>query len=747
MTRRRRIALVVNSLEGEFSSTLLSATTEIARQKDVEIVAVSGGILDHPEEGHGNFVYNLLGPGNVDGVILATATIGHSTTESRLLRLIENFGVPTVSLGVTLGSFPSLHIDNEHGMHELTNHLIHSHNLRRIAFISGPPSNQESIERQRGVEQALLEHGLELDPDLIVEGTFRQDSGERAIATLFDQRGLSTKDVDAIMCANDDMAIGALDALERRNIRVPRDVALTGFDDVSYAQLLRVPLTTIRQPLSGLVTTAIETILGELSSGTAQATDTSLRSTMITRRSCGCVRRTRETRPSDIVVGTGRPFREAVVARFTNFRRDLDAVVRARLDETREEWDTRLATALATQVEKPYKMTVFVSEVEELLSDIVRRGGSVSRFQDALLNLRRLAMQATSAPDQKLVVDDAFDDALVLASEMSAMAQAKKRYETMLQLRTFNDVTAALLAAPDLSALSRAGAQHLPRVGIESAVISLFGTEPEQLDVHMSFDRTGPQFDTPSFPIGDLAPAHLLSADVCVVLPLSVPGDQLGIAAFEYGAEDGAVYERLRQVISAAVQGARLTQAVEQARQIVALQAITDALTGLYNRRHFFECLDKELAEALAQEQPLSLLVLDLDGFKQVNDEFGHDEGDRLLMRVGKQLLREVRDSDIVARFGGDEFVAVLPNTSTDIAERVANRIVSRLKHARSTDKASMVSASVGVATTGEQIRDAKILFRAADQALLAAKQAGKDQVVVGKAQPSPSESETDRRR
>lgn len=733
MSKRRRLALVVDSFEGEFQSALLNTTIAVAHHHDVDVVAVAGGVIDDPDDSHRNFVYKLLGRETVEGVIFASATVGHRATETQLRGVAEGFELPTVSIGAELPDFQSFLIDNERGMYELVSHLILQHHHERFAFMSGPPANQESVDRQRGLERALDEHGFDLPPELIVEGNFLRESGPRAVAMLLDKRGISPRELDALVCANDEMAIGALDELEHRGIRVPRDIALTGFDDIQYARFLRVPLTTVRQPLSHLVTTAIETVLALIVGDAPPPNEPLLPPEFVSRRSCGCLRRSRETRPSDIIIATDRPFDESVMHHFTNFRRNLDAVVRVRLDEIREDWDRKLAFALARQVEDPYDRSIFLGEAEELLSDILRSGGSVAQFQDALLNLRRLAMQAASSGEQKLAVDDAFDDTLVLASDMSAMAQAKKRYDTLQQMRAFNNVTAALLAAPDLSALSRAGADHLPNVGIHSGVISLFGSDLTQLEAHMSFDDTGPHFDTTPYAAETLVPPHILAGKIYVVEALSVPGEQLGIAAFEHGPEDGAIYERLRQTISAAVQGARLTLAVEQARQAVAKLAVTDPLTGLFNRRHFATCLERELAQSRQNKVPCSLLVVDLDGFKSINDRFGHDEGDRVLRRVANQLRGEVRDTDTVARFGGDEFVAVLPGAPQDVAIQVAERILKRMKRVRKTDTAVPILASIGVATVepGGGIRDAKTLFRIADQALLDAKRAGKGRVHV----------------
>jgi len=146
-------------------------------------------------------------------------------------------------------------------------------------------------------------------------------------------------------------------------------------------------------------------------------------------------------------------------------------------------------------------------------------------------------------------------------------------------------------------------------------------------------------------------------------------------------------------------------------------EARTDPLTGVYNRRFLEEFLHREMTRSRRSRQPLSVLLLDLDGFKAFNDEFGHLEGDRVLAAVASSLRDAVRTTDVVARYGGDEFVVVLPNTPGDAARRVARDLTRAVP--------PPVSLSVGIGCMGEGIQTAAELFAIADSALMSAKQAG----------------------
>ncbi len=153
-------------------------------------------------------------------------------------------------------------------------------------------------------------------------------------------------------------------------------------------------------------------------------------------------------------------------------------------------------------------------------------------------------------------------------------------------------------------------------------------------------------------------------------------------------------------------------------------EARRDPLTGLYNRRFLEDFLTRELPRARRRQQPFSILVLDLDGFKAYNDEHGHLEGDRLLRRVATALAGAVRSNDIIARYGGDEFVVVLPNTPGEPARRVARELLRAVP--------GEVGLSAGVGCLGAGVNTVEELLEVADRALRRAKQVGAGGVVAG---------------
>ena len=164
--------------------------------------------------------------------------------------------------------------------------------------------------------------------------------------------------------------------------------------------------------------------------------------------------------------------------------------------------------------------------------------------------------------------------------------------------------------------------------------------------------------------------------------------------------------------------------------------AMTDALTGVYNRRRFADMLKREWASARRYKHPLSLCLVDVDRFKAVNDSGGHGAGDEALKDIATILAMSIREVDICARYGGDEFALLLPHTLVENAIVVGERARAKVERARATwpGEASAVSLSVGVASSeDDSLRSADDLVEAADRALYEAKRAGRDRVIIAR--------------
>ncbi|MBI5965991.1 MAG: GGDEF domain-containing protein [Chloroflexi bacterium] len=191
-------------------------------------------------------------------------------------------------------------------------------------------------------------------------------------------------------------------------------------------------------------------------------------------------------------------------------------------------------------------------------------------------------------------------------------------------------------------------------------------------------------------------------------------------------------------------QVAQRTIELDTARKNAELLAVTDSLTEIYNRRGLFETAIREIKLAERNKRPLSVIMFDIDNFKQINDSFGHIEGDRILCDVVSVVLEEIRDTDLFGRVGGDELLVVLPETPPESALQIAERLRAGIAEKISTGRHSMrVTASFGVAWAANQNYDIDSLQASADIALYRAKNNGRNRVeTIDANQPQTSQTE-----
>lgn len=215
--------------------------------------------------------------------------------------------------------------------------------------------------------------------------------------------------------------------------------------------------------------------------------------------------------------------------------------------------------------------------------------------------------------------------------------------------------------------------------------------------------------------------------------PMSAQGSTLGL--FHLNAGDAAgLTEADRRLASMVADHLSLALANFQLRETLRRQSIRDELTGLFNRRYMEESLAREVRRAARSGEPLALLLLDLDGFKRVNDTLGHTHGDRLLADLAQRLAREVRGGDLACRYGGDEFVVALPDCELTAAVEHGERLRRVIRAAEEGDEHPAVlevGVSIGVAVFPEHGASPEELIAAADAALYRAKLTGRDRLAT----------------
>ncbi len=226
--------------------------------------------------------------------------------------------------------------------------------------------------------------------------------------------------------------------------------------------------------------------------------------------------------------------------------------------------------------------------------------------------------------------------------------------------------------------------------------------------------------------------AGVQSTYLCV--PILAQGEALGILHIQATDQDPKLGEAEMSFKTTFAAQVGLSVANIRLREALRAQSTKDPLTGLYNRRYLQEMLDREIRRAIRSEQALGILMLDLDHFKNFNDTYGHDAGDAVLRETASFLVRSIRAEDFVCRYGGEEFVVVLPTADLRAAEARAQRIRAKLRDLvimHEGRSLGLITASIGVAALPVHGTSEKDLLQAADAALYRAKREGRDRVTV----------------
>lgn len=275
--RTNTIGLIFPQINGRYFAPLLRGIAACAGEHGFDLLIYSVQEDNAPREPS----HYPVGDQNTDGLIV----FANGLPEQELRHLYE-IAFPVVLIHCTPPkglAIPSVTIENKASARQVVDHLIKVHGRRRIAFLAGPKTHEDSYWRERGYRESLRDHNIAFDPALVAVGEFNERVARDAVEQWL-QEGIA---IDAIFAGDDDSATGALAALTQAGRRVPEDVALVGFDDIDIARYLNPPLTTVRAPVEQVGYEAVQQLVRLIHSEHADQL-TLLPTQLVIRRSCGC---------------------------------------------------------------------------------------------------------------------------------------------------------------------------------------------------------------------------------------------------------------------------------------------------------------------------------------------------------------------------------------------------------------------------------------------------------------------------
>jgi len=608
---RKTIGLFTTRIGRAWGLEFMSGITDAAEANDTNLVCFVGGkpnaIITPGELSPSYGLYDLAKVNQIDGLVFA-ADIAHGVKPNDLKRFRENYEtVPMIANAIEFDGITNVTVDNIGGMRAVVRHLIEDHGYKKIAFIRGLKDQVEAEQRFFAYKEELKAHNIKFNEKLVVQGDFSPESGRAAARNLLDNQAGK---FEAIVAANDRMAFGAIDVLQLRNISVPGEIAVTGFDDVREAQSLGVPLTTVRQSFYDIGYRALETLLRNLD-GDTQPKQITLPTQLVVRWSCGCL-------PESINKAVVEQQEVAKTGRLENKR---DAAIRALMQSGNicedsplvEKFKNASGDAWNTFLDALHEKTShekFLNCIERTINVLQEHGEDAPTWHNVISTLRRHALAGITDHQLALRAENLFQQARMLTGELSQRAQAFRRLLLEQQEEVLQGFSFSMAPAMSLREIGSAVAQHFPAMGIDRFYMMLYTdtTRPQPVALPPSksyhlllkYDDAGLHLPKDRSP---LATGHLLP-DVmpedhrytAIVMPLSLAENRFGFIWMEMGTHDWEAYTRVRNLTSSAL---LRTMLVEQ-REIAQLEV--ERLLDEAKQRAEELAVAKDVAEQAASE-------------------------------------------------------------------------------------------------------------------------------------------------
>lgn len=688
-----RIAVILSQMEESCQSRIWDGVAAAAARHGVELITFAAFSLDRDDaiRSHYEMFNSFISEDKFDGAILFTGAMSEYTPWPEVKRYADSIGIPLVTIAGSVRNSSNIVVNNHSGIIEQITHLVEVHNRRRIAFISGPESNEEATQRFYAYREALELNSIPFEPELVLPGDFSEEAGEAGAAALI-QKGIS---FDALLGVDDYTAIGAMRELMRNDINVPHDVSLVGFDDIDEASMLTPALTTIQQPFYLQGSTALETVLVQLGADRQISTESiELNTHAVYRSSCGCtseeVRLFRENWHIERAL-QGRDALADFIAKVEpliafqilemHFHLEKGELYRAFIiEELKVLWDS-----FFDDIEIQKNNFTFLDTLLRILDRNSEFTDDILIWQCILSNLAPFAHHFDEKPEQLLAGAILHEARIALDSREKRQVQIRS-YEKMSEDEHIRESCTKIITSKSQDELKDTLSKELIEHDFKNTLLVIFN---RYTPVSHSDWNLPPHFflqlqiidgevtltddqDEQGFLSDYLIPFHLrehFNGKNLLFFPLYMNSEYFGYFLTEVipGAPK-ELYSEFQTHISSAYKSCYM---LDNLRAL----SMNDELTGLSNRRGFMLLSHQLHAKAQNSSMDLLIFYFDMDNLKYINDTFSHEDGDKAIKATASLLRRTFRNHDIIGRMGGDEFVVIIEETVPGLEDIMVKRL------------------------------------------------------------------------
>ncbi len=718
---RLTIGLMVHHLDNDYSKLLLKGAVKAACELDINLVILPGRSLNcqmndkkfAAYEYQYNTIYSYASSCNLDALIVSAGTVGQFVTKEEFKKFLDGFdGLPIVTTENDIVGYPCIRLSGS-GIKNIVNHLINEHGKKKIAFVSGPEGNSDADERLSYYREALIENGIEYDPQLVAYGRFSEYCVD-LVGELLDKN----KDIDAICFANDMMCKGGYKAIEQRGLVVGKDIAVTGYDDSEIASTLNPMLTTLRADAAKLGSCAVKEAV-KLAQGKEIEKLTSLGSSLVIRQSCGCStlwNESSETHKVLIKSATPEQLAEKLVLEYFDENSEEHSFQSHRLNSF-------ICDLLRfSQSDKNVTAENVCDEFNQLMSKGFAGIIQPDTIVDILKAVRYTAIIIADGDKEKIIeIHNIVEYCFETISDTMLITNREVVDDLTFTHFLINNIAKDMTIQDSdeeksyFSIVNNLYRTHMNSSYIYSYADPVINTQsmewkrPQYLylksfhdgDNLASVKKDEQEIDSLSCISNKFTPDRRRTV---ILFPLFLNEEHYGIIVSEIEYEFfGYIYSVAPQICTA-IKLTRLVNQLECSLNDTIFQnsqlnriSMYDELTGVYNRRGFFEFANRILTSPDNEGKSAVIIFGDLDNLKKINDTFGHDDGDYSIICAADFIKSGLRNTDIVGRIGGDEFAAFALCADKKIISSIPSRIKQIAeKFNEKSDKQFNVTMSVG---------------------------------------------------
>ncbi|MDD3413509.1 MAG: GGDEF domain-containing protein [Lachnospiraceae bacterium] len=712
MGQRKTIGLFVANVEDVFCNSICRGAYMAAEEKNINLIIFPGKYLRRYEEDdikmlyeyQYNTLFSYCYPESIDGLVSCVGSIcsqAHFEVKDKFLK--NTNGVPILSVASKESGYSSIQYDNITGIKEGIDYLITVQGLRKIGLIAGTITNEDAEERLEAYKESLIEHGIAVDDQLIVHGDFTKECTEK-VELLLNRN----PDIEAIVCANDDTAKGVYETLSKRGIRVGKDIAVLGFDDVPDSVKMNPPLATVRADASDLGYEAVCTILEMLES--KKQIHKILKTKFIKRESVGF-------KSFDMHELIGK-FEDEV-------ENSID--VKAICDNVTEFVFRDINHDYQAECQRKVLWTFFQKLLSRYFDNIIKRNSTddlytyfdnmvergVMLYVDSrkifqvFYTIYQIFCERNKILTQRLelhTLQEKFEQKVVEWMSIELVISEKQHFE---MYHITNRITRDILMFSDETEQSYANAlEKVDTLDIKNSYLYVWEKPvehnrdmtwiPPENILLKAYQKGNQVFSIPR------TDQKISTHQMCdnpfferedrftyLVLDVYDQNLQYGLYICDIKYDYLHYVEYLTYQLSLAVRTLnhfqlqrstqkKLEESLERLQaHNIELGTISkmDELTGIYNRRGFYQYAEELLNRSDNEGKIFLVCYADMDKLKTINDTYGHDEGD-FAIRCCADILKEACVGNaIVGRIGGDEFAVILRFDSADKIKQLRKRI------------------------------------------------------------------------